>query len=456
MGMTVKVKTTVSERYAALKHTMELRGLRASCALKGCVTMSKLTVEGGRPLYGELPVQGAKNSVLPVLASAILCKTPSVIHNCPQLLDVEASLGILSYLGCDVSRQKNTITINSSGVSRYDIPDHLMREMRSSIVFLGAICAKMGRAHISFPGGCELGPRPIDLHLAALRQLGLIIKEDHGWLDCYVEGRLKGSNIVLNFPSVGATENIMLAAATAKGSTVIVNAAREPEISDLADFLNKCGAKVSGAGESTICIEGVEELNGCEHTVIPDRIVAATLMAAAGVTGGSVTLRNVNPMHLSPVIPLFVETGCKVDVYTDTVTISRPGSLLPVKYVRTMPYPGFPTDAQAPLMAMVTIAQGTSMFTENIFENRYKHASELIRLGAKIKIEGKVAVIEGVKTLYGAPVEATDLRGGAALVVAALAAEGKTEIGGMRHIDRGYENIETALTTLGANIKRDS
>ena len=417
--------------------------------------MSKLIVEGGRPLEGELFIQGAKNSALPVLASTILCNTRSVIHNCPNLSDVEASCKILTYLGCSVHKDSGTVTIDPAELTRHDIPDDLMREMRSSIVFLGAISSRLGRARISFPGGCELGPRPIDLHLSSLRQLGLEINESHGWLDCVCRGRLTGTNIVLSFPSVGATENILLAAATAKGVTVIINAAREPEIADLADFLNRCGARISGAGESIIRIDGVDFLHGCEFRVIPDRIVAATMMAAVATTGGDITLRDVNLPHLNPVLPVFTEAGCDIRAESNVLHIRRRGDLRPLRCVRTMPYPGFPTDAQAPAMAMATLASGTSLFIENIFENRYKHAAELIRMGARIKIVGRVALVEGVPSLFGTNVEATDLRGGAALVVAALAAEGKTEIDGLRHIDRGYECIEEQLTRLGAVLYRE-
>lgn len=449
------------ERRPARPHTMGLQGGELPCGLKGCGTMSRLLVEGPTPLAGEIRVQGAKNSALPILTSALLCDSPSVVHNCPDLLDVEASCGILRHLGCGVRREGQSVFIDPAGVSKYDVPDALMREMRSSIVFLGAICAKLGRARISFPGGCELGPRPIDLHLAALRQLGVRIEEDHGWLNCRVEDGLRGANIMLSFPSVGATENIMLAAATARGTTTIVNAAREPEIGDLAAFLNACGGDVRGAGESTVVVEGVRALHGCEHEVIADRIAAATYMAAAAATGGSLRLTHLNLRHLTPLLPVFEEAGCALssraapqERNADTLEISRRGKLGPVRSVRTMPYPGFPTDAQAPAMAMAALADGISIFIENIFENRYKHASELVRMGAKIKLEGKVAIVEGVPKLYGAQVEATDLRGGAALVAAGMAAEGETVVSGVHHIDRGYESIETALSSLGAKIRR--
>jgi UDP-N-acetylglucosamine 1-carboxyvinyltransferase len=416
--------------------------------------MSKLIVEGGRPLSGSLRVHGAKNSALPLLAASMLCDSPSVIHNCPELTDVEASRRILEYLGCRTSRQGGAVVIDPTGLDRFDIPDSLMREMRSSVVFLGAIAARMGRAKISFPGGCELGPRPIDLHLAALRLLGLNIEEDHGWINCRSTGRLHGANIALSFPSVGATENIILAAATARGTTEIINAAREPEITDLADYLTGCGAKISGAGTSSIVIEGVASLHGCEHKVIPDRIVAATVMAAAAVTRGDVTLTDVCLEHLGPVLPAFKEAGCEIVPGNDSLRLIAPRRLAALKRIRTMPYPGFPTDAQAPLMAMASVADGTSMFVENIFASRFKHAAELNRMGAKINVEGRVAVVEGVERLLGTTVESTDLRGGAALVVAALAAEGVTEIDSLTHIDRGYEKIENMFSSLGATMRR--
>ena len=417
--------------------------------------MYKLIVEGGNRLSGEISVHGAKNSSLPVLAASLICKGQSVIHNCPVLSDVDAAIRILRHLGCHVSREGGTVTVDTRNHDGYEIPSYLMREMRSSIVFLGAIVAKHKRARLSFPGGCELGPRPIDLHLAALRQMGVKIDEQHGYLDCRVDGSLRGAVINLALPSVGATENILLAASTAKGTTVIHNASREPEINDLAEFLNGCGANIRGAGESVILIDGVKELYGGEHRCIPDRITAATYMSMAAMTGGSLMLREVIPAHLSPVIPCFEEAGCEISTRGENLLIKAPERLRRVHTVRTMAYPGFPTDAQPPIMAMTCLADGTSMFVENIFENRYKHVSELIRLGAHIKVEGKVAVVEGVSALPSASLEATDLRGGAAITAAALAAQGVSEIEGVSHIDRGYERFEENLRSIGAKITRE-
>lgn len=416
--------------------------------------MAKLIIEGPSKLQGEVFIHGAKNSTLPLLAATMLCKTDCVLHNCPILSDVDTSVNILQYLGCKTMRSGNDLLINSYNISKSDIPDFLMREMRSSIVFLGAIITRTGQANLSFPGGCEIGPRPIDLHLLALRKMGVIIEENHGCLNCKTDGRLKGANIGFSFPSVGATENVMIAASCAQGTTVISNAAREPEIFDLADFLNKCGAKISGAGESTIVIEGVSSLTGCEHDVIPDRIAATTFMTIAAATGSTLLISNINPNHLEPVIPAFEESGCELKILNNQLQIAAPQRLNRIKSIRTMPYPGFPTDAQAPVMAMTALANGTSVFVENIFESRYKHVGELLRLGANIKVEGRVAVVEGVRRLSGAPVEAADLRGAAALVVAGLAAEGITQVSGLKHLDRGYETIENSLNSIGATVKR--
>ncbi len=416
--------------------------------------MSKLLIRGARQLRGGIQIHGAKNSTLPLMAATLICGGECVLHNCPQLSDVDTAIKILRHLGCRVARSEDTVTVDPLSASNFDIPDHLMREMRSSIIFLAAIVTRMAKAVLSFPGGCELGPRPIDLHLSSLRKMGVIIDEDHGCLNCTAPERLKGTAINLSFPSVGATENIIIAAVLAEGETVINNAACEPEIIDLADFLNACGARVQGAGNSTVVIEGVKKLSGCEHRVIPDRIAAATFLTAAAATGSTLTIENVIPEHIAPVLPILEESGCSLDIGKDRIRIAAPERLGRIRNIRTMPYPGFPTDAQAPVMAMTCVADGTSVFVENIFESRYKHVGELLRLGANIKVEGRVAIVEGVKQLSGAAVEATDLRGGAAMVVAGLAAQGVTEITGLHHLDRGYENIEKNLALLGADIQR--
>ncbi|MBR6693844.1 MAG: UDP-N-acetylglucosamine 1-carboxyvinyltransferase [Clostridia bacterium] len=416
--------------------------------------MSKLYINGGKRLFGELTVHGAKNSVLPILAATILCGDECVIHNCPYLSDVDSSIKILEHLGCRCHREGHTLIVDTSSITRCDIPDELMQEMRSSIVWLGAIAGRLGKARLSSPGGCELGPRPIDIHLAALRELGLRIDEDHGYIDCRVIKRLRGNSLHLTFPSVGATENIMLAAVFAQGKTVIHNAAKEPEIIDLQNFLNRAGARVSGAGSDTVVIEGVASLHGAEHSVISDRIVTATYMAAAAVTGGEVVLKKTVPGHLLSVISVFREMGCMVETSGNDIKLISPSKLCRFINVQTLVYPGFPTDAGPLVVAAASVANGTSMFVENIFESRYKYIGELRRLGAKIKTANRVAVIDGVSELSGAKVKSTDLRGGAALVVAGLAANGRTEIDRVSHIDRGYEDIEENLRCLGADIKR--
>ncbi len=417
--------------------------------------MSELIIEGSRRLEGEIKLQGAKNSILPILASCIMCKGECIIHNCPNISDVDATIKILNHLGCKTNFENGTIIIDSSEVFKSTIPEFLMREMRSSIIFLGSLISTMGSAKLSLPGGCEIGPRPIDLHLDGLRQMGLTINESHGILKCTAKSKLRGCNISLSFPSVGATENLILAAVLAKGTTVITNAAKEPEIMDLINFLNKCGAKIKCFEGSTIIINGVSSLHSAEHTVMPDRIVAITYMSAAAVTAGSIILRNISEDIISSAVPIFEEAGCIIKFSnSDSLKIDCPSRPYFNRLIRTMPYPGFPTDAQPPVMAMTTIADGRSMFVENIFPNRYKHVGELLRLGADIKVEDKVAIVDGVKRLSGAKVKATDLRGAAALVVAGLAAEGITTITGLNYLDRGYEKIEENLISIGANVKR--
>lgn len=417
--------------------------------------MDKIIINGNRRLNGEITVQGAKNSVLPILVATLLVNGVSVIHNCPILSDVEATIKILKYLGCIVTREGHTVTVDSTNVNRNDVPDNLMREMRSSIVFLGGILGRMGKAVLSTPGGCEIGLRPIDLHLSSMEQFGATITTENGFIVCSAEEKgLTGTRITLSFPSVGATENIILAAVMAKGTTIITNAAREPEISDLADFLNRCGARIHGAGDSTVTIEGVNGLHSTEHTVIPDRIVASTYMIAAAMTNGKICLRDIIPAHIGPTIQPLREAGCDVTVSGRWVCLSAPSKLKRIRMIRTMPYPGFPTDVQAQMMALTTICEGTSVIVENIFESRFKHIGELLRFGARINVEGRMAVIEGVKHLNGANVRATDLRGGSAMILAGLNAYGITEITEIHHIDRGYENPEKVLDELGADIKR--
>ncbi len=412
--------------------------------------MCDLSLEGGRPLAGEIAVQGAKNSVLPILAAAVLSGDTCCIRRCPRLSDVDTTIEILRYLGCRVWWEGDALLVDSSVVSRWDIPDRLMRRMRSSVIFLGAILSRCGRAEISYPGGCELGPRPVDLHLAALRTLGADVREHGGCISC--SGGMKGAEIVLSLPSVGATENAILAACGAEGTTVISNAAREPEICDLQEFLCSMGAAVRGAGSSTVVVEGGRRLHGCDHCVIADRIVAATYLAAAAGAGGNICLRQVNPNHLSTVTTVLRQSGCRICCTEDTIRLESRGRLRAAAPVRTSPYPGFPTDAQAVLMAALTCSQGTTVFVENMFENRYRHVAELRRMGADVRTEGRVAVVCGVERLHAAQVHATDLRGGAALVVAGVQAQGTTRIGDVHHICRGYADIVGDLTQLGAAI----
>lgn len=417
--------------------------------------MGKYIISGGNRLEGEVRVEGSKNAVLPILAASIINGGESIIHNVPYLKDVNTLVNVLNTIGCSCSFEGNTMIVNSSGELNINIPEKPVREMRSSIILMGAMLGRFKRVKISFPGGCEIGLRPIDLHLAGLKLLGAKIVESHGYILCECD-KLYGNEIHLDYPSVGATENIMLAAVSAEGVTIIQNAAREPEIADLQEFLNKMGARITGGGGSTIRIQGIREFQNVEHTVIPDRIVAGTYMVAAAITGGKVVIRDVIPEHIKPIISKLGESGCNIYRHDQSIGIScskRPNA---VEFVKTMPYPGFPTDMQAQMMALMCTAKGTSIFIETIFENRYKHAEELIKMGADIKIEGRAAIVKGVNNLMGAHVVSRDLRGGAALVLAGLAAEGTTVVDNVdTHIDRGYDSLDTKLRSLGADIAKD-
>ncbi len=415
--------------------------------------MSQLLARGGNRLEGEVTIQSAKNSVLPVLAATILTGGTVELRRCPHLRDVEASIRILQALGCRAEWQGDTLTVDTAGMSGCGIPDALMREMRSSVIFLGAILARCGQASLSSPGGCELGPRPIDLHLSGLRMLGAEIDDTGGTLRCQA-GKLTGREIVLGFPSVGATENLMLAACGAEGVTVLSNAAREPEIEDLQNFLNTCGGEVAGGGTSTVVIRGGRPLHGGTYTVIPDRIAAATYLCAAASAGGDVFLRGAREEHLSTVTAALREAGCRISGDSAGIACRCSGRLRAPGPVRTAPYPGFPTDAQAVLMAALLRCRGAAVFEENLFSSRYRHVDELTRMGADIRTSGRTAVVLGVERIHGAAVRCTDLRGGAALCVAALAADGETVISEITHIDRGYEHIERDLAALGADIRR--
>ena len=415
--------------------------------------MSRLVINGKRRISGAVKTQGAKNAALPILAASVLCGGQCVIHNCPRLRDVEKTDMVLRDLGCAVRREGNTVIVDPMGICSCSICDELMRAMRSSIIFLGAILARCGEACVSMPGGCPIGVRPIDLHLKALREMGAEIREEHGCIVCRAN-RLRGADIHLDFPSVGATENIMLAAVTAKGTTTVSNAAREPEIADLAGFLNAMGARIHGAGESFITIEGREELHGAEYSVMPDRIAAATYLAAAAVTGGEILLTDADERSMGAMLHTLSDMGAEISTEDDKIRLRADKRLKNVSILRTMPYPGFPTDIQSPFMALAATARGTGVFVETIFENRFRHVEELIRMGADISVCGRSAVVRGVDELHGARVSAGELRGGAALVIAALGAEGESEIDGACYIDRGYEAIEERLAACNAEIRR--
>lgn len=416
--------------------------------------MSVWHIAGGNRLSGSVTVQGAKNAVLPIMAASVLAPGETELLNVPTLRDVNTTIRILRGLGCSVEREGDAVYIDSRPMSCSEIPHSLMRELRSSVIFLGALLARCGHARLSMPGGCELGPRPIDLHLMALRALGAEIDERGGDLICSAPSGLRGAGIALPMPSVGATENAMLAACAAEGETVIMNAAREPEITELQTFLQTLGADVTGAGSATVRVRGKKlEPFRVGHRIMPDRIVSSTLLCACAAAGGDVELRAVEPRHFSTVLHSLSECGCDIMSNSSSVRLRSGGNLKAPMPVITGPYPGFPTDAQPLMLAACLKARGTSVFVENVFLNRFRFTEELQRLGARIHTEGRVAVVTGVEVLHGAPTVATDLRGGAALMIAALSAEGETDILDSGHVERGYESFDERLAALGADIR---
>ncbi len=415
--------------------------------------MDSYIIEGGRKLEGQIDISGSKNATLPIMAACILTKGINTLYNVPDIYDVSIMVNILEYLGCKIYRNNDKIVIDSRNINKCSIPEVLMRKMRSSVMLVGAIIGRMKECVFSYPGGCEIGARPIDLHINAFRKLDIQVKEDGGYIYCET-CKINNTEVNLDFPSVGATENIILVSALGEGTTIIKNAAREPEIIDLQDILNKMGAKIEGAGSNVITIKGVKKLREVEYEIMPDRIEAGTFICAATATKGHVILNKVNTDHISSIISKVEEAGAKIKLYDNKLEILSEKRLHAIDNIRTMPYPGFPTDMQSQFISMLITAKGTSIITENIFENRFKFINELIRMGAKISIEGRTAIIKGVKKISGSLVEASDLRGGAALIIAGLIANGKTRIININHILRGYENIEIKLNSLGANIVR--
>ena len=412
--------------------------------------MPSYIIEGGRRLEGEVDVSGSKNASLPILASSILNPGITKLYNVPEIRDTRITQEILKFLGCKVKKNKGKVEVNSKNITKKEIPEHLMHQMRSTVILAGAILGRFKEVTFSYPGGCDIGARPIDLHLKSFEKLGININENAGFIVCKCD-KIVGANIDLDFPSVGATENIILASVYAEGVTNISNAAMEPEIVDLANCLNSMGAKIEGAGTSNVKITGVKNLKSISYKIMPDRIEAGSLLCMTAVTGGKIKLNNCRPEHIIPVLNKLEESGCLVDEKDNSVILVAPKKLKAVD-IKTMPYPGFPTDMQSVFGAMLTLSRGTSVIVENIFENRYKYMAELKKMGAKITIEGKTAIIKGVRRLSGAKVVSTDLRGGAALVTAALAAKGKTEITDVEYILRGYERLDEKLRKLGANI----
>jgi len=414
--------------------------------------VDKFIIEGGKKLKGTVKINGAKNAVLPIMAATLLTGGITTLKNVPDIKDVRTMEEVLRRIGAEVTRKGSTLKINPNKVIYPEAPYELVRKMRASFVVLGPLLSRLSRAKVSMPGGCALGARPVNLHLKGLARLGAEIKIIHGYVEAKVR-KLKGNVITLDYPSVGATQNIIMAACRAKGKTIIENAALEPEIVDLAAYLNKCGAHIIGAGTETIEIHGVSNLYGIDYTVIPDRLEAATFLLCGAITGGDVTVKNVIPEHLKIFLEKLNDTGITLEIKKKSIKVKGTTKIQPVD-IKAMPYPAFPTDLQPQMMALLTVARGTSVITETVFENRFMHVPELQRMGADLKVRGNSVTVRGVKSLSGAPVMASDIRAGAALVIAALRAEGITEISRVYHIDRGYEALEKKLSLLNANIKR--
>ena len=412
--------------------------------------MSSYIIEGGKRLCGETFVSGSKNASLPIMAASVLNRGITKLYNVPNIHDTQMMIEILKNIGCKVKKNQNKIVIDSRNVNKFEIPEHLMRQMRSSVIFAGAILGRYKKVIFSYPGGCDIGSRPIDLHLKGFEKLGATVNQDFGKIVCETE-KIIPTEINLDFPSVGATENIMLLSVLSDGETTIINAAMEPEIVDLQNFLNKMGAKIEGAGSNIIKIQGVKNLKDASYNVMPDRIEAGTLLCAAAITGGEITLKKVNASHITPVLNKLAEMGCTIKLKENEINLKSPKKLKAID-IKTMPYPGFPTDMQAIIGAVLCVASGTSIIVENIFENRYKYTAELQKMGANINIEGKTAIIKGVKKLSGTKVRVTDLRGGASLVLGGLAAKGTTNVEDIQYILRGYENLDGKLKNLGAEI----
>lgn len=416
-------------------------------------SMEKIIIRGGYRLTGDVTLSGGKNTVLKLMAASVMCKGTCVLRNIPDISDVHTMIGVLRGLGVKVDcSQRGTLVIDASSIETYEAPRQLVKEMRASIQTIGPLLTRLGKARVYQPGGCEIGSRPINYHLDGFRALGATVTEQQGYIMIEAD-RLRGAEIHLDFPSVGATENIMAAAVLAEGTTVIYNAAKEPELIEEQNFLNQMGARITGAGTSCIRIEGVKELHGTEYTVGPDRIEAGTFMVAAAITGGEIFVKGAVAEHVEPVIGKLLECGVSITKCRSGILVRGNNSIKPVS-IQTMPYPGFPTDMQPQLTSLLTLADGPSMVTENIFNSRFKHIDEMRRMGANVKVEGRTIIIRGVPKLSGAEVTATDLRAGAALVLAGLAAEGVTEVEGVCHIDRGYEDFVGKLARLGADIKR--